>query len=74
MFVREERGRIDNTTPDAVEAWLARDRIASGRAAVQLYTIARSPALASLLPVHTDRLEEIAARVSSLGIETMVVA
>jgi wyosine [tRNA(Phe)-imidazoG37] synthetase (radical SAM superfamily) len=73
MFVRDAGGRIDNTTPEAVDAWLAAVAHIRPRA-VQIYTIARTPALPSLEPVGVSVLEAIAARVSGMGIETMVVA
>lgn len=73
MFVRDARGRIDNTTTAAVAAWLEALRRIRPRA-VQIYTIARTPALPSLVPVDRAALEHIAARVADAGIETMVVA
>jgi wyosine [tRNA(Phe)-imidazoG37] synthetase (radical SAM superfamily) len=72
MFVRDSRGRIDNTTPEAVAAWVAAlDRIRPR--SVQIYTIARAPALATLQPVPAGDLHAIAARVHPLGIPTLVV-
>lgn len=73
MFVRDARGRIDNTTTEAVTAWLEALRRIRPRS-VQIYTIDRPPALASLVPVDRGTLEHIAARVADTGIETMVVA
>lgn len=73
MFVRDADGIVDNTTPRAVQAWLdAVDRVRPER--VDLYTLARTPARGTLLPVSSPDLEAIAARVGALGIKTRVVA
>jgi wyosine [tRNA(Phe)-imidazoG37] synthetase (radical SAM superfamily) len=73
MFVRDALGRIDNTAPAAVDAWLgALERIRPR--VVQVYTIARTPALPSLVPVGRAVLDRIAGRVAGLGIATVVVA
>ena len=72
MFVRDESGRIDNTTPDAIAAWVsALDRIRPR--SVQLYTIARAPALQTLEPVPAADLHAIAERVRAIGLSTLVV-
>ena len=71
MFVREPRGRIDNARPAAVEAWLrALARIRPRE--VQIYTLARRPAWASLEPVPAARLHEIATQVRALGVPAAV--
>lgn len=67
MFVREPRGRIDNATPAAVEAWLGAIARIRPRE-VQVYTLARGPAWAGLEAVPADRLEAIAAQVRRLGV------
>lgn len=68
MFVRDGRGRVDNTTPTALGTWIR--AIARIRPlAVHLYTIARPPAWAALEPVPQEVLGEIAARVRHLGID-----
>jgi wyosine [tRNA(Phe)-imidazoG37] synthetase (radical SAM superfamily) len=67
MFVKDGRGDVDNTTDHAVDAWLeALDAIQPSR--VQVYTIARPPALGHLRRVPARRLREIAERVHALGI------
>lgn len=73
MFVRDGEHIIDNTTPRAVAAWLsAVDSIRPE--AVQLYSLHRAPARPSLLPVPALVLQQIADRVSSLGIPAQVFA
>lgn len=73
MFVRDAELIVDNTTPRAVEAWLAAvDRIRPE--GVHLYSLQRSPARASLLPVPALVLQQIADRVVSLGIPAHVFA
>jgi len=67
MFVGDESGDVDNTTDRRINGWLgAVDAIQPSR--VQVYTIARPPALGNLRPVPTRRLGEIAKRVRALGI------
>jgi wyosine [tRNA(Phe)-imidazoG37] synthetase (radical SAM superfamily) len=73
MFVRDTEGMIDNTTPRAVNAWL--DAVHQVRpASVDLYTLARPPARASLTPVPRPVLDTIAARVTAAGIAARVFA
>jgi wyosine [tRNA(Phe)-imidazoG37] synthetase (radical SAM superfamily) len=73
MFVRDGDHIVDNTTPRAVEAWLgAVDKIRPQ--AVHLYSLQRAPARPSLLPVPALALQQIADRVSSLGIPAQVFA
>ena len=73
MFVRDEDGVIDNTTPRAVDAWLeAVDRVRPE--SVDIYTLARTPARDTLRPAPAPVLEAIGARVAALGIRTRVVA
>ncbi len=71
MFVREPRGRVDNTTPAAVAAWTAAVARIHPRE-VQIYTLARLPAWERLQAVPRQRLEEIAAGVQALGIPAAV--
>lgn len=59
MFVR---GAQDNTTPDALDAWLARLADIHPRE-VQIYSLARRPADGGLETVPTEDLERIAERV-----------
>ena len=67
MFVRDGKGRVDNTTEGAVKEWLgAIDAIQPSR--VHVYTIDRPPALQGLRPVPTRRLREIAERVRAMDI------
>lgn len=73
MFVADDQHRIDNTTPEAVDAWLgAISRIRPQ--AVHLYSLDREPAWPGLRKVARPRLKEIAARVGDLGIEAVVFA
>ncbi len=72
MFVRDAKRRIDNTTEDAVDAWVAALERIRPRA-VQVYTIARAPALETLLPVPAADLHAIAERVRAIGLEALVV-
>jgi wyosine [tRNA(Phe)-imidazoG37] synthetase (radical SAM superfamily) len=73
MFVRDEEGVIDNTTPRAVDAWLeAVDRVRPE--SVDLYTLARTPARVSLQKAPAAVLETIAAQVATLGIRARVIA
>ena len=71
MFVRDDRGEVDNTSDAAINGWLdAIDAIQPSR--VQVYTIARPPALGHLKRVPARRLREIAERVRALGVPTDV--
>lgn len=71
MFVTDQRQRIDNTTEGALAAWLAAiDEIQPAR--VDVYTLDRTPALATLQAVPLRRLREIAERVRALGIPAEV--
>jgi wyosine [tRNA(Phe)-imidazoG37] synthetase (radical SAM superfamily) len=71
MFVTDATGRIDNSGDGAVNEWLA--AIEHVRPInVQVYTLGRSPALASLQPVSTRRLREIAEHVRAAGIPAEV--
>jgi wyosine [tRNA(Phe)-imidazoG37] synthetase (radical SAM superfamily) len=71
MFVRDPRGRVDNSGDAAVKAWLyAIETIRAAR--VQVYTVDRAPALGSLEPVPSRRLREIAGQVRTMGIEADV--
>ena len=73
MFVRDEEGVVDNTTPRAVNAWIeAVDRVRPQ--GVDLYTLARRPARATLQTVPPAVLEGIAVRVAELGIPARVIA
>lgn len=73
MFVQDAEGVIDNTTPRAVDAWLeAIERVRPQ--SVDVYTIARSTARASLRRVPIDTLEAIARRVTAIGVPARVYA
>ena len=73
MFVRDDRGDVDNTTERTVAAWLeAVDVIQPSR--VHVYTIARPSALGHLQRVPARRLREIAERVRAAGIPADVFA
>ncbi len=71
MFVRDDRGDVDNTTEHAVAAWIdAVDAIQPS--SVHVYTIDRPPALSQLQRVPARRLREIAERVRAAGIPAHV--
>jgi wyosine [tRNA(Phe)-imidazoG37] synthetase (radical SAM superfamily) len=71
MFVADVAGRIENIGDGAVNEWLAAiERIRP--IAVQVYTLGRTPALASLQPASISRLREIAERVRAAGIPATV--
>ena len=73
MFVRDVEGIVDNTTPRAVDAWLDTvDRVRPE--GVDVYSLARPPARGTLLRVPPSVLNEIAARVTALGIPARVFA
>jgi wyosine [tRNA(Phe)-imidazoG37] synthetase (radical SAM superfamily) len=73
MFVRDLDQVVDNTTPRAVAAWL--DAVNTIRpTSVDLYSVARPPARATLLRVPPSVLEDIAIRVRALGVEARVFA
>ena len=71
MFTRDPAGRIDNTTPEALDSWMTVVRRVRPRA-VHIYTIDRSPAWKLLQPVPRAELEMIAKRVSAAGIVSVV--
>jgi len=73
MFVRDAEGVVDNTTPHAVDAWLeAVDRVRP--MAVDIYSLARTPARGTLQAVPRAVLDRIAARVMTMGITARVFA
>jgi wyosine [tRNA(Phe)-imidazoG37] synthetase (radical SAM superfamily) len=73
MFVQDNEGIIDNTTPFAIDAWLeAVDSVRPER--VDVCTFGRSPARPSLRSVAPTVLDAIAARVATLGIPARVFA
>lgn len=74
LFLRGEyEGKtIDNTTPEELEAWLTAIREIAPRE-VMIYTIHRdTPEGGRLFKVPQKELEDIAAMVNKLGIETQV--
>jgi wyosine [tRNA(Phe)-imidazoG37] synthetase (radical SAM superfamily) len=67
MFVGDPTGRLDNSGPEPVAAWL--HAVAAVRPlAVQIYTLDRAPAWQGLRPVGIERLERIAAQVRRIGV------
>ena len=71
MFVRDAQGAVDNTTPDALAAWL--DAVRQIRPhTVHLYSIDRKPARRSLIRVEKSELDMIAGRVRGAGISAEV--
>lgn len=73
MFLRGEyEGRtVDNTTPEEVEAWLAKIAEIAPRS-VMVYTIDRDTPAPNLVKVPVEELKAIAERVRALGIECSV--
>lgn len=73
MFLRGEfeGQRVDNTTPEEVEAWLEKVREIAPRS-VMVYTIDRDTPAPNLEKVSVEELREIAERVRALGIECSV--
>lgn len=71
LFTRDDTGRIDNTTPPALDMWLGALRIIRP-AAVHIYTIDRDPAWSALRPISRAGLNAIAARVRAEHIEAYV--
>jgi wyosine [tRNA(Phe)-imidazoG37] synthetase (radical SAM superfamily) len=71
LFVRDAQGRLDNTTPAAVEAWL-RALEAVRPFEVHLYSLARRPALSRLRAVPAEDLHALAQRVRALGTPAVV--
>lgn len=71
MFVHDTNGTVDNTTPNALAAWL--DAVKQIRPdAVHVYSLDRAPAMTSLRKVERLDLETIATRVATLGIKAEV--
>ncbi len=67
-------GRVDNTTEEEVDAWLALVKEINPRQ-VQIYTLDRGPADRDLRPVSKTVLEAIARRVRrTTGSEALVFA
>jgi wyosine [tRNA(Phe)-imidazoG37] synthetase (radical SAM superfamily) len=73
MFLRGEHNgqRVDNTTPEEVEAWLRAVRETAPRQ-VMIYTIDRDTPAPNLEKVSPEELRAIAARVEALGIPVSV--
>jgi wyosine [tRNA(Phe)-imidazoG37] synthetase (radical SAM superfamily) len=71
MFVRDPQGRVDNTSEDAVSAWLHAVRRIRPMA-VHVYSLDRTPALDRLVAVPPSVLATIAARVEGMGIAARV--
>jgi wyosine [tRNA(Phe)-imidazoG37] synthetase (radical SAM superfamily) len=71
MFVRDPQGRVDNTTPAALDAWLSGVRRVRPTG-VHIYSLDRTPALERLEPVPAAVLEGIARRVEAMGIPARV--
>lgn len=71
LFTRDASGRIDNTTPAAIEQWLAAVRTIKPDA-VHVYSLDRDPAWPELQRVARDELEKIAERVRGEGIDALV--
>lgn len=73
LFLRGEyQGRkVDNTTPEEVDAWLKLVEEIRPRE-VMIYTIDRDTPAPNLEKVYVDELQRIAERVRELGIQTIV--
>ncbi|MCI4397730.1 MAG: radical SAM protein [Acidobacteria bacterium] len=66
-------GGVDNTSPDEVGAWV-KAVVSVAPREVQIYTLDRGPADASLKPVPLKRLETIAAQLRKTGVKARVFA
>jgi wyosine [tRNA(Phe)-imidazoG37] synthetase (radical SAM superfamily) len=71
LFARDAEGRVDNTTPEAVERWVGALRVIAP-VAVQVYSVDRVPAWSALQPVSPEELESIAARARAAGLAATV--
>ncbi len=71
LFTRDTSGRMDNTTPAAIDQWLAAVR-AIRPDGVHVYSLDRDPAWAELQSVPRQELEAIAERVRREGIDALV--
>jgi wyosine [tRNA(Phe)-imidazoG37] synthetase (radical SAM superfamily) len=71
MFVSDPRGRLGNTSPASVSAWLAAvARIAPD--AVHVYTLARPPAWPGLEPATREFLHDLARELGARGTPVLV--
>jgi len=71
LFTRDDSGKIDNTTPEAIERWVDALK-AIAPAAVHVYSLDRAPAWGKLQVVPRAELEAIAARARAEGIPAQV--
>lgn len=71
LFTRDAAGKIDNTTPEAVERWIAALK-AIQPDAVHVYSLDRAPAWSALQVVARSELESIASRARAAGLNAMV--
>lgn len=71
MFVRDPKQRVDNTTDEAINAWLAAVRRVQPLG-VQIYSLDRPAALPRLQKVPRATLTAIARRVELMGIAATV--
>jgi len=71
MFVSDTKHDVENCGQGAVSEWLAAVE-AAHPAGAHIYTLDRSPALSTLLPVSGRRLREIAEQVRAAGIPAAV--
>lgn len=71
MFVRDAAGIVDNTTPEAVSAWVEAVRRVRPES-VHLYSLDRSAPNKTLVKIDYATLQDIAQRVEALGIKAEV--
>lgn len=71
LFTRDEAGKIDNTTPDAVQRWIATLKEIRPDA-IHVYSLDRSPAWSALQVIPRPELEGIAARARAAGLDVSV--
>lgn len=71
LFTRDPAGKIDNTTADAVERWIAVLKEIRPDA-VHVYSLDRVPAWSALQVVPRGELEAIAARARAAGLNSSV--
>jgi wyosine [tRNA(Phe)-imidazoG37] synthetase (radical SAM superfamily) len=71
LFTRDAQGRVDNTTPDAVERWIGALK-AIAPEAVHLYSVDRDPAWSALEKISYEELNAIADRARAAGLHASV--
>ncbi len=71
LFTRDAARKIDNTTPDAIERWIAALKEIRPDA-IHVYSLDRAPAWSALQAVPRAELDAIAARARAAGLSARV--